>query len=159
MLIAVTLVMLTVRPSLDKAHLALVLLLVVLGGSSAGGRLLGVALAAVSFLVFNWFFLPPPGTLVLANPLDWVVLVAFLVTSIVAAQLVYAAQAAEQAKARRKSEALKAALIASVSNDLRTPLTTIKALAHDHGTVGDERTEMIEQEADRLGRSVAAVLD
>jgi two-component system, OmpR family, sensor histidine kinase KdpD len=149
-------VMLDVRESLDKAHVAIVLLLVVLGGSSAGGRLVGLALATLSFLVFNWFFLPPFSTFIIANPLDLLVLVAFLVTGIVAAQLLYAA---EQSTAGRRNEELKDALIAAVSHDLRTPLTTIKALAHDLGALGDERTEIIEQEADRLNRSVADLLD
>ena len=160
-------VMLAVRPSLDKAHVALVLLLVVLGGSAAAGRLVGVALAALSFLVFNWFFLPPYATLAVSNPLDWLVLVAFLVTGVVAAQLLYMARQGARAAREREDEIrrlasldeLKSALIAAVSHDLRTPLTTIKALAHDLSVLGDERSEIIEQEADRLNRSVEDLLD
>jgi two-component system, OmpR family, sensor histidine kinase KdpD len=76
-----------VRGDLDKAHVALAFLLVVLGGSAAGGRALGISLSIVAFLVFNWVFLPPYNTFVIANPLDWLVLIAFLVTGIVAAQL------------------------------------------------------------------------
>jgi two-component system sensor histidine kinase KdpD len=79
--------MLTVRARLAEAHVALGFLLVVLGGSSAAGRALGIALAAAAFVVFNWMFLPPYETLVIADPLDWLVLIAFLVTGIVAAQL------------------------------------------------------------------------
>ncbi|HEY2065202.1 MAG TPA: ATP-binding protein [Gemmatimonadaceae bacterium] len=82
-----TALMLTVRTELDKAHVALAFLLVVLAGSSAAGRTLGIALAAAAFLVFNFFFLPPYNTLVIANPLDWLVLFAFLVTGVTAAQL------------------------------------------------------------------------
>jgi two-component system sensor histidine kinase KdpD len=91
--------MLPFRDRLDKAHVALLLLLVPLGGSAAGGRPVGLALAAASFLVFNWFFLPPYHTLVVADPLDWLVLLAFLATSAVAAQLLYAAQ--EEARVAR----------------------------------------------------------
>jgi two-component system, OmpR family, sensor histidine kinase KdpD len=46
-----------------------------------------------------------------------------------------------------------------VSHDLRTPLTTIKALAHDIAANGDERAVTIEEEADRLNRFVADLLD
>jgi two-component system, OmpR family, sensor histidine kinase KdpD len=43
------------------------------------------SLAAV--LCFNFFFLPPVGTLTIADPQNWVALVAFLLTAIIASQL------------------------------------------------------------------------
>jgi len=89
----VTLAMLTVRARLDKAHIALGYLLVVLGAGASTGRRIGVGLSVVAFLCFNYFFLPPYHSLVVAQPLDWIVLVAFLVTGIVAAQLLARARA------------------------------------------------------------------
>lgn len=151
------------REDLDKAHVALVFLLVVLASSASGGRVLGVAIAVVAFLVFDWFFLPPYNTLLLRNPLDWVVLVAFLITSFVAAELLYRARAeraaVERAEALREADKLKDALLASLSHDLRTPLTTIKGLAHELQRLGDERTLIIEEQADRLNRLVTDLLD
>jgi two-component system sensor histidine kinase KdpD len=79
--------MVSVRGRLDKAHIALGFLLVVLGASSAGGQLVGVTIAAAAFVAFNFFFLPPHNTLVIADPLDWLVLIAFLITGVVAAHL------------------------------------------------------------------------
>jgi two-component system, OmpR family, sensor histidine kinase KdpD len=38
-------------------------------------------------LCFNFFFLPPVGTLTIADPQNWVALVAFLLTAIIASQL------------------------------------------------------------------------
>ncbi|HEY2850741.1 MAG TPA: ATP-binding protein [Gemmatimonadaceae bacterium] len=176
-LAATTATMVPFRADLDKAHIALVLLLVVLGAGAQGGRMLGVGIGLASFLVFDWYFLSPFHTLVVANPLDWVVLIAFLVTSIVAAQLLHREQeSARVARARadeinrlsanlahvdalREADRLKDALLASVSHDLRTPLTTIKALAHELGALGDERSQIIEEQADRLNRVVADLLD
>lgn len=80
------------RGQLDKAHVALVLLLVVLGASAAGGWALGLTIAGAAFLAFDFFLLPPYGTLAVADPRDWLVLVAFLVTSVVAARLLSAAR-------------------------------------------------------------------
>ena len=100
-LLSASVLMYLVRPRLDKAHVVLAFLLVVLGGSSAGGRALGVSLSGVAFFVFDWFFLPPYSTLVIANPLDWLVLIAFLVTGVVAAQLLeWRRQEAEIARQR-----------------------------------------------------------
>jgi two-component system sensor histidine kinase KdpD len=314
-LTAVTLVLLAFRAWLDKAHTALIYLLVVLAGSVWGGRSLGLTMAGCAFLLLNWFFLPPYSTLTVSNQLDWLILCAFLIVSIVAAQLLhrerlgadearqradevdrlatlgaealnvaqadqaltaittvirttlgiaecriheasggdggadplvawaaqsgqtvrrrgdgttglagpgeqslelslgaegavrgllvplrvrdrvvgvlelgdedltrlnpgqrrfltalayYAALAVERvrltaeagrAEVLRETDRLKDALIASVSHDLRTPLTTIKALAHDLGASGDDRAVTIEEEADRLNRLVADLLD
>jgi two-component system sensor histidine kinase KdpD len=100
-LAAATVAMLVWRSQLDKAHIALVFLLVVLGGSAAGGRALGLTLAGVAFLLFNYLFLPPYATLVVANPLDWLVLAAFLATSVIATHLLNRGQErAEAARAR-----------------------------------------------------------
>ena len=100
-LAAATVGMYLVRGSLDKAHVALVYLLIVLAASAAGGRALGLVVAGLAFLCFDFFFLVPYLTFVIQNPLDWLVLFAFLVTSVVAAQLLYRATAtAEEATAR-----------------------------------------------------------
>lgn len=157
------LVLFAARPQLGEAHVALVFLLVVLGASAAGGRSLGITIALTAFLVFDWFFLPPYNTLLVRNPFDWLVLIAFLITSVVAAQLLYRARseraAVERAEALREADKLKDALLASLSHDLRTPLTAIKGLAHELQPLGDERALIIEEQADRLNRLVTDLLD
>jgi two-component system, OmpR family, sensor histidine kinase KdpD len=278
--------MLAVRVHLDKAHVALAYLLVVQVASARGGRPLGLTLAALAFLSFDLLFLPPYYRLAVQNPLNWLVLAAFLVTSIVSAQLLYRAQSeaaearqraveidrlaslgAETLNAPRAEDALTAivsvirttlaldecavfasddgtgemrlaaaagehvesarsvlrplqvrgrtvgllrttsaagvvhtpaqmrvldalayyaalglervrlareveraaalqeahrakdAVLASVSHDLRTPLTAIKGLAHEIADGGDDRAEAIEEQADSLSAFVAKLLD
>jgi two-component system sensor histidine kinase KdpD len=104
LLVAVTAGMLAVRARLNEAHVALVFLLVILGASAHVGRALGLGLAAAAFVLFDWYFLPPYGTLAVANPLDWLVLIAFFGTSAVAAQLLYRARAQADAAQARSAE-------------------------------------------------------
>ncbi len=175
---AVTAAMVAMRPSLETVHVALVLLLVVLGASSAGGRTLGLTIASAAFLTFNFFFLPPYGTLNIARTLDWLVLATFLATSFVAAQLLHRANreaaeararsdeiarltdAAERAEAQRRMEALRNALLTSVSHDLRTPLTSIKGIAHEIAEGGDPSAAAdIEAAADRLNLLIGDMLE
>jgi len=66
---------------------------------------------------------------------------------------------AEQAAVLEKVDRMKDIVLASVSHDLRTPLTTIKALAQESGRRGDPNAPAIEEQADRLGRLVADILD
>jgi two-component system sensor histidine kinase KdpD len=278
-LAALTAMFLPFRGQIDKLNIALTFLLVVLGGSAAGGRALGLSLAGIAYLDFHYFFVERYNSLVMTKPLDGLVLVAFLVTSIVAEHLLtraleraelarqhaeeverlavlgsemlgagraedalsrilevirtrlrvdrcdivehgevahraepwpdertlvmplvirgrpvgllrltnatpialaptqrrflealsyYAALGvervhlvaeAERADAFRQADALKAALIASLSHDLRTPLTTIKALASSMRANAVPQAASIEEEADRLNRLVTDLLD
>lgn len=66
---------------------------------------------------------------------------------------------AEHAEALREADRLKDIVLASVSHDLRTPLTTIKALAQSEGMQGNRSASAIEEQADRLSRLVNDLLD
>ena len=272
--LGVTVLLVALRGQFDQAHVTLIYLLLVLLGSASAGRGLGILLAVTGFLLIDYLFQTPYGTLSVDKGLDWLVLLAFLVTAVVATQLLaragaaaaaaseradeidrlsslgaetlsagraedalaaitavirertgvaecelvasdtvtaqdekamllplvahgrvvgvlrladpdglhldpprvrflhaisyYAAlaidrvrlvAAAEHAEALRQADRLKDAVLASVSHDLRTPLTTIKALARDIAEGGEERAAVIEQQADRLNRMVSDLLD
>jgi two-component system sensor histidine kinase KdpD len=66
---------------------ALTLLLGVLIVSATWGLQQAVFMAIAATLAFNYYFLPPYGTLTIADPQNWVALFAFLVTAVIASQL------------------------------------------------------------------------
>src|SRR6267143_479005 len=71
----------------NQTTVALSFLLAILAVSAVWGMAVSVAMSLVSVVAFNYFFLPPLGTLTIADPQNWVALFAFLVTSIVGSQL------------------------------------------------------------------------
>jgi two-component system sensor histidine kinase KdpD len=119
-------------------------LVIVLALAAWGGQAVGAVASVLAMLCFNFFFLPPLGTLSVEEPANWVALISFLAASTFASRLVAAAQAqaakaqqrqreievlfakASHLEAVRESEALKTALLRAVSHDLRTPLTAMR---------------------------------
>jgi len=71
----------------NPTTVALTFLLIVLPVSAFWGLRYSVFLAVLAMLAFNYYFLPPIGTLTVADPQNWVALFAFLVTAVIASQL------------------------------------------------------------------------
>jgi two-component system sensor histidine kinase KdpD len=101
-LVACTAIMLAFRPHLSVATAALVLVVPVLFAVSIGGFTAGATAAAIGFLVYDWFFIPPFGTLTVGSPQDWVALGVYVVVVLVVARLVDYQQEASRAAAFRE---------------------------------------------------------
>jgi two-component system sensor histidine kinase KdpD len=87
----------------NQTTVALSLLLAILAVSAVWGMAVSVFMSIVAMLVFNYEFLPPIGTLTIADPQNWVALGAFLVTSIMGSQLsARIRKEADQANGRRR---------------------------------------------------------
>jgi K+-sensing histidine kinase KdpD len=149
---AVTAALRLLGESINPTTVALAMLLVVLFVAASWGSRPAIVASVLGVLGLNFFFLPPVGTLTIADPDNWIALIAFLITAVTAGQLsanakrraeeaeagrreierLYdelrsAFERASHAEALRQSERLKSALLDAVSHDLRTPLTSIKA--------------------------------
>lgn len=71
----------------NQTTIALTFLLAILAVSAVWGMAVSVFMSVVGVLTINYFFLPPVGTFTIADPQNWVALLAFLVTSIMGSQL------------------------------------------------------------------------
>jgi len=70
----------------NQTTVALSFLLAILAVSAVWGMMVSAFISVVATVAFNYFFLPPIGTLTIADPQNWVALFAFLVTSITGSQ-------------------------------------------------------------------------
>ena len=92
----------------NPTTIAFTYLLAILGVSTIWGLAVSVFMSLVATLAYNYFFLPPTGTFTISDPQNWVALVTFLVTSVLASDLATRArnQAAEANRRRREVERL-----------------------------------------------------
>ena len=167
-------------------------LLAIIPVAVAWGTVYAVGTAVGSMLAFNFFFVAPLYTFTIADTKNWFALLVFVVTAVVVSELASRSrrraeeaeaalvalrklteereQLAEEvleAEALRRSDALKTALLRSVSHDLRSPLTAILASADALASPGlslpaEDRlglAEAIRGEATRLDRVVEQLLD
>ena len=71
----------------NPTTIALSYVVVILLIATAWGIAESTTASIAAMICFNFFFLPPVGTLTIADPQNWVALLAFLATAIVASQL------------------------------------------------------------------------
>jgi two-component system sensor histidine kinase KdpD len=153
----------------NATTVALTLLLVVLLVASTSRLWVAIVTSFAAMFSFNFFFLPPVGTLTIADPENWVAVLTFLAVSLVASELSSVtrarAEAQKAAELARQSEALKSALLASIGHDLRTPLTAIRLAATNlrASWLSDddrrEQSEVVLAEVERLTRLFQNILE
>src|SRR5258708_6166305 len=92
----------------NATTVAFTYLLAILGVSALWGLAVSVFMSLAATLTYNYLFLPPVGTFTIADPQNWVALVTFLATSVLASDLSTRArhQAAEANRRRHEVERL-----------------------------------------------------
>jgi two-component system sensor histidine kinase KdpD len=88
----------------NATTVALGFLIVVLLVAATARLWVAVTVSCVAMLAFNFFFLPPVGTLTIADPQNWIALFAFLAVSLVASNLSAVARARTQEAVARRDE-------------------------------------------------------
>src|ERR1017187_4121562 len=92
------------RLPVNPTTVALTFLLVVLLLASRWGLALATTTAIVATLAFNYFFLPPVHTFTISDPQNWIALLAFLVSAILASRLSERARRETENANRRRKE-------------------------------------------------------
>lgn len=86
----------------NATTVALTFILAILAVSTVWGMVVSVAMSIAAMLAFNYYFLPPAATLAVADPQNWVALIAFLIVAVIASHLsTRARQQAADASARQ----------------------------------------------------------
>ena len=174
---AVSVTIYGLKPVAPVLSLGVLYLFAVLPVAAIWGLPFAIPVSIVSMLAFNWLFLPPTHTFRLADSENWVALAVYLVTAIsVSALSDRARRRAEEAELRRqeaeramdearasedrrlreaveaealrRSDAVKTAVLRSVSHDLRSPITAITTASEVLSELGDalpdeDRSELV----------------
>ena len=88
----------------NTATVAMAFLVVVLLVAATSRMWVAVTTSLAAVLAFNFFFLPPVGTLTIADPQNWIALFALLAVSLVASNLSAVARARTQESEARRDE-------------------------------------------------------
>lgn len=158
------------RDWLDPANTVMLFLLAVFIAALKLGRGPAVAAAFASVILFDVLFVPPHFSLSVADAQYFVVFAVMLAVGLITTHLttqLAERQAAVQAHALEvEAEKLRAAILASLSHDLRTPLTSLVGLADTlHADLAvqnvgaGETAGIIRDQAQAMHRMVTNLLD
>jgi two-component system sensor histidine kinase KdpD len=122
---AVVTSVLRVLPDVSPTTVALTLLLVVLATAAAARLSIAIIVSVVSMVAFNFFFLPPVGTLTIAHPQNWIALIAFLIVAVIASHLSAAARLREREAIARGNEVTR---LFDLTRDVLLTTDTVQAM-------------------------------
>lgn len=125
----VTVFLFTLRDILDTTLIALIYLIPLGLITSFWGLGPGITSALVTFLTFNYFFIPPYYNLAVHRPADVVILVIFLIVAIVISQLVGRMQVSLAAATAREREATRLYELSTALAGLHESQTIAEILA------------------------------
>jgi len=159
----------SLRGQLNKTTDVLAFLVAVIAVALLGGLVPAVVEAIAGWLLLNFYFTPPVHKFTIAEANNAAALGVFVVVAVLISLLADNAMHRANQAARAIAEAgrMRAALLAAVSHDLRTPLAAAKAAVSglrlpDVPLTADDHDELMataDESLDLLTRLVASLLD
>jgi two-component system, OmpR family, sensor histidine kinase KdpD len=89
---------------INETAASLCFLLFILVVATGWGLSPAIVASLTATVLFNFYFLPPVGTLTIADPQNWIALVAFLITAVIASELSNRTQRETQAAVEQRRE-------------------------------------------------------
>ena len=120
-------ILLAFRSHLSIALPALVFVLPAVVGTVIGGFPVGVVGAVAGFLAYDYYFLPPYGTLTVRSPQNWIALVVYVAVVLIVAQVVSQLRRAREVAVRQTAESNR---LYDLSQALIGDLTLSELLSH-----------------------------
>ncbi|HEV8605940.1 MAG TPA: ATP-binding protein [Tepidisphaeraceae bacterium] len=159
------------RPHFADSNVLMLYLLAVLWVATRSSRSAAILTSMLAVAAFDFCFVPPYLTFVVADSQYLWTFAVMLITALVISTLTHRARAeakaARQAWERAEAEFLRNTLLSGVSHDLRTPLSAITGAASTLTEAGEnlpasDRSAMLEtisSEADRMERLINNLLE
>jgi two-component system, OmpR family, sensor histidine kinase KdpD len=117
------------------ANVSMLYLLVVLAAGTRFGSGPAVMASLLAFLTFNWYFVGPVHTLMVADPDEWLALLLLLITSVVTGQLTAGQRRRADEAHRREQEAVQLYAIGRWLTGAPTLDTALQQVAEYLGSV------------------------
>lgn len=121
--------------------------------------------AGLSALIWNYFFIPPHGTLAIAKTEDLMMNIVYFIAAIITGYLTNKIKGHQRQLALKEArEGLYLTIFDSLSHELKTPITSIIGIAATLNTIKEgskklELTAELSDSAERLDRIVTNLLD
>jgi len=117
---AVTWLLGLVLPRYHIANISMTYLLLVVGLAVYAGSGPAIVASVLSFVAFDWFFVPPVGRLTVDDPEEWLALFLFLVVAVITGQLAAGLRRrAEEARRRARESSTLYELSMAILGDAR----------------------------------------
>ena len=120
-----------IGPLANAVTVGFAFLILVLLSAIVAGQVVAVITSVIATLCFDYFFLPPPGTFRIADPDNWVALIAFLIVAVTLGRYISAAAESERKRKELEKGDVNLAMFVSWLSKIEPAKITLTAIAEE----------------------------